>query len=165
MGDWDRISDAAAAAVVWSLISEVAGERKDEARKWLADHMGPEALAAKAIANGNDIGKASWVEGKPKPVVTNPNVFLTFVAEHYPDEITRVVNPAFQKALLAKATVVDGTVIDGNGVPIPGVEVRTPAAYVSVRKSDAAREVVEQLLDGGRLSLDGITQPELEAGA
>lgn len=161
---YEKLSDAAAAAVVWSLISDVAAERKDEARKWLAEHMGPEALAAKAIANGNDIGKASWVEGKPKPVVTNPVVFIEWVCEHYPDEIVRAVNPAFQKAILTKATVVEGTVIDGNGVPIPGVEIRTPAAYVSVRKSDAAREVVEQLLDGGQLSLDGITQPELEAG-
>lgn len=164
MKDYAKISDAAAEAVVYALISEVAGERKDEARKWLAEHMGPEALAAKAIANGNDIGKASWVEGKPKPAVTNPSMFFAFVAEHYPDEIISQVNPAFQKALLGSATVVDGVLIDSNGVPIPGVEIRTPAAYVSVRKSDAAREVVEQLLDGGRLSLDGITQAQIEAG-
>ncbi|OBH08940.1 hypothetical protein [Mycobacterium sp. E1747] len=161
---YEKLSDAAAAAVVWSLISDVAAERKDEARKWLAEHMGPEALAAKAIANGSDIGKASWVEGKPKPVVANPVLFTEFVCEHYPDELIRMVNPAFQKQLLTKATVVEGVLIDGNGVPIPGVQIRQSEPYVSVRKSDAAREVVDQLLDGGRLSLDGITQPELEAG-
>lgn len=160
-----KLSDVAAEAVVWGLIESVAKDRKDTAREWLAQHMGPEALAAKAIANGNDIGKASWVEGKPKPVVTNPVLFTEFVCEHYPDELVRMVNPAFQKALLAKATLVDGVLIDGNGVPIPGVQVRQPEPYVSVRKSDSAREVVEQLLNGGRLSLNGITQPELEADA
>lgn len=162
---YEKLSDAAAAAVVWSLISEVAGERKDEARKWLADHMGPEALAAKAIANGNDIGKASWVEVKPKPVVTDAYAFLNFVARHYPTEIIRTVNPAFQKALLGNATVVDDALIDSNGVPIPDVEIRTPDPYVSVRKDPSARAVVESLLGSGQLGLDGITQPELEAGA
>lgn len=164
MSDYEKLSDAAAVAVVYGLISDVAKERKDQARSWLTSRMGPETLAAKAIANGNDVGRVTWVEGKPKPVVTNPVLFMEFVCEHYPDEIIRTVNSAFQKALLTNATVVDDALIDSNGVPIPGVEIRTPDPYVSVRKSDAARAVVESLLGSGQLGLDGITQPQLKAG-
>lgn len=160
---YDKLSDAAAAAVVWALIADAAKENKDAARSWLTERMGPELLAAKAIANGNDVGRVTWVEGKPKPVVTDAYAFLNFVARHYPTEIIRTVNPAFQKALLGNATVVDDALIDSNGVPIPGVEIRTPDPYVSVRKDPAARAVVESLLGSGQLGLDGITQPQIEA--
>lgn len=113
----------------------------------------------------NTPGTVSWDKlSKPKPVVTDEYAFLNFVARHYPAEIVKTVNSAFQRALFASASVIDGTLIDNQGVPIPGVELRTPDPYVAVRKSDSARAVVEALLDGGQLRLDGIAQPKLEGG-
>jgi hypothetical protein len=159
-GVTEKLSDIAAQAVVWALVSDVAKEHKDAARSRLTGLMGADAAAVKAIANGTDVGRATWVEGKPKPMVVNPVQFAVFVAEHYPDELITTVNPAFQRALLSKVSVVDGTVIDSHGVPVPGVEVRASDPYVSVRKSDAARATVESLLDRGHLRLDGMTQIE-----
>lgn len=157
-------SDIAAQAVVWSLIADVAKEHKDEARAWLTNNMGPDMAAVKAVANGETIGRATWIESKPTVVVQLPSAFLQYVSDKHPDEVVRTVNPVFQKALLDGLTIVDGTVIDRDGEPVPGVVVRESAPYVSVRKSPEARAAVEELLSGGRLALDGIRQPELEAG-
>lgn len=153
-----KLSDVAAEAVVWSLVADVAKERKDAARTELTHRMGPEAIAVKAVANGTDVGRASWVEGKPKPVVTNERAFLAFVQEHYPTEIVATVNSAFQKSLFTHASVVDGMVIDRNGVPIPGVEYRTSEPYVAVRKSAEARATVDALLGSGQLQLGGLAE-------
>src|ERR1700757_601998 len=65
-------SDVAAEAVVWSLVADVARERKDEARAWLSNHMGPDAAAVKAVANGETIGRATWIEGKDTLAVVDP---------------------------------------------------------------------------------------------
>ncbi|OCB57667.1 hypothetical protein A5677_17030 [Mycobacterium malmoense] len=161
---WERLSDAAAEATVWGLIADVAEERKDAARAWLANHMGPDAAAVKAIANGETIGRATWVEPKDSVTVTSEIQFYEYIRRKLPDALITTVNPAVRKAVLDNARIVDGQVIDRDGEPIYGVEVRGSNPYVSVKKSPAAREVVEQLLDGGRLSLDGITQPQLEGG-
>jgi hypothetical protein len=157
---WEKLSDAAAEAVVWSLIADVAKERKDEARAWLNHRMGEDAAAVKAIANGETIGRANWVDGKAALAVVDAEKFAEYVASHYPGELVTTVNGAFQKALLARLTVVDGYALD-DGEPVPGVELRESAPYVSVRKSGEARSIVEQLLSGGRLGVDGIRRPEL----
>lgn len=152
-------SDVAGHAVIWALIADLAKENKDAARAWLSHHMGADAAAVKAIAaNGTDVGRASWVEGKPKPVVTDERAFLAFVQEHYPTETLTVVNPAFQRQLFSNLTLIDGTVLDSNGVPVPGVEYRAPEPYVAVRKSAEARATVDALLSTGQLQLGGLAE-------
>lgn len=148
------LSEVAGEAAVWGIIETEAKIRKDEARAELARRMGPETLAVKAVANGHNVGRASWVEGSPKLVVVDHSAFLAFVTEHYPDNTISTVNTAFQKTLFDNATVVGGVVVDRNGLPIPGVEYRTPEPYVAVKKSPQAREAVEALLAGSRLQLD-----------
>lgn len=154
----EKLSDIAAEAVMWGLIESVAKERKDTAREQLKLRMGAETLAVKALANGTDVGRASWVEGKPKPVVTNERSFLAFVKEHYPTETLTVVNPAFQRQLFSNLTVIDGKVLDSHGVPVPGVEYRTSEPYVAVRKSAEARATVDALLSSGQLQLGGLAE-------
>jgi hypothetical protein len=161
---WDKPSDAAAEAVVYALIADVAKDRKDEARAWLNNHMGPDAAAVKAVANGENIGRATWIEGKETLAVFDAAAFQEYVTDNWPDELITTVNPAFQKALLAGLKVVGGTVIDKTGEPVPGVALRESAPYVSVRKSDEARATVETLLNSGRLRLEGIAYPELIEG-
>jgi hypothetical protein len=158
---WDRLSDAAAEAVVYALVADVAKERKDEARAWLNQQMGPDAAAVKAVANGENIGRATWVEGKENLAVVDPIAFTLYVQDNHPDEMIKTVNPAFQRAFLAGLKVVGETVIDKTGEPVPGVALRPSAPFVSVRKSDEARATVEALLNGGNLRLDGIAHPEL----
>jgi hypothetical protein len=154
-------SDVASHAVIWSLVADVAKENKDAARAWLSQHMGPDAAAVKAVANGENIGRATWVEGKETLAVFDAAAFQEYVAENWPDELVTTVNPAFQRALLAGLKVVGDTVIDKAGEPVPGVALRESASYVSVKKSAEARATVEALLNGGHLRLEGIAYPEL----
>lgn len=159
---WERLSDAAAEAVLWSILADVAKERKDAARAWLTNRMGADAAAVKAIANGQNVGRANWVDGRETLAVTDAEKFTEYVAQHHPGELVVTVNTAFQKALLSNLKIVDGQPIDANGVPVPGVQLRASAPYVSIRKTDEAKATVEQLLSSGRLQLDGIK--ELEPG-
>ena len=153
---WAKPSDAAAEAAVWGLLEQEAKARKDAARAWLTERMGPDLLAVKAIANGQDVGRASYVEGKAKFKVTDPDAFRDFVATHYPTEIVTAVSPAFQTKLMGELTRCNGLVIDPNGVPVAGVELVEGNPYVSVTKSKDAREKVAALMAQGRVSLDGI---------
>lgn len=147
---------------MWGLIETEAKKRKDEARAWLAERMGPNLLAVSAVANGQTVGRASYVEGKTALKVVDPDKFTAFVLAHYPTEIatTVTVNPAFQKTLLDEAVVVDGTVVDKNGLPVDGVEQRVSTSYVSVSKAKDAREKVADLLAGGVVTLDGLAALE-----
>lgn len=156
-------SDVAAEAAVWGLVETEAKKRKDEARAWLAERMGPDLLAVSAIANGETVGRASFVQGKTTPKVTDPDAFRKFVEQYYPGEIVTAVNPAFQTKFMGEVGVVEGVVVDQNGLVVDGVEFRTGSSYVTVTKAKDAREKVAQLLAGGRLSLEGIQPDVIEA--
>lgn len=160
---WDKPSDAAAEAVLWGILETAAKNRKDEARAWLTDRMGPDVAAVKAVANGETVGRATWVEGKETMAVVDPSEFMRYVGRKWPTELITTVNPAFQKSFLAGLKVVDGCGIDKDGELVPGVFVRESAPYVSVRKEESARAAVEELLSTGRLQLDGIRAIEGEA--
>lgn len=156
-------SDVAAQAVVWGLIESTAKLRKDEARAWLNNHMNADAAAVKAVANGETIGRATWVEPKQAMTVVDAAAFMGYVGRKWATELVTTVNPAFQKTLLSGLRLVGDTVIDKDGDEVPGVWVRASAPFVSVRKEHSARDTVEALLSGGRLRLDGIT-PQLTEG-
>lgn len=149
-------SDVAAEAAVWGIIEAEAKKRKDDARAWLADRMGPDLLAVSAVSNGETVGRASYVNGKTAPKVVDPAAFREWVAKHYPEEIVTVttVNSAFQTKLLAELAEHAGVAVDGQGAVVDGVEFITGSSYVTVTKSKDARVKVAQLLAGGRLSLD-----------
>lgn len=155
---WEKLSDAAAEAAVWSIIADVAKDRKDAARAWLTAHMGPEAVAVKAIANGTDVGRATWVEGKSKPVVTDEREFKQYVQDHFPSELITTVNPAFQRQFLSNVQCIDGEPISKDGEWVPGVSFREPEPYVAVRKSASARATVDALLSSGQLQLGGLAE-------
>lgn len=156
--DEPKPSDVAAEAAVWGLIESEAKKRKDEARAWLAERMGPDLLAVSAVANGQTVGRASYVQGKTTPKVTDPDAFLRFVSQHYPDEVitTTAVNPAFQAKLLGEVDEIGGKVFDEHGAVVDGVEFLTGSSYVSVSKAKDIREKVAGLLSGGQVSLDGL---------
>jgi hypothetical protein len=157
---WEKPSDAAAEAAIWGLVESEAKKRKDAARRWLTEHMGPDLLAVKAIANGVDVGRVSFVEPKTELKVTDRELFARHVQRRYPTEVqlVPVVNPAFEARFLSEmVTIVDGTPLD-EGEPVCGVQVVESKPYVSVRKSADAREKVAELMSGGHLSLDGVKE-------
>jgi hypothetical protein len=157
--DTTPLSHVAAEAVVWALIADVAKERKDAARAWLADHMGADSLAVAAIAQGVTVGRASLAGGKTTLTVTDPHAFLAWVKEHHPSEILEVVNPAYKQAVTLSATNVDGTPVSPDGLVIAGCEFTAGDPYVSIRKTDEARNTVAALLAHGRISLEGVKPP------
>lgn len=158
---FEKLSDAAAAATIWSIIADVAKERKDEARAFLTGRMSDDVAAVKAIANGHNVGRANWVDGKTSVVVADVERFTDYVAAKFPTEIVKSVNSAFKSALLAKVTFVGDIAIDENGEPVPGVELREGSPYVSISKSKQAREIVEELLSAGRVGIGGLMPREL----
>lgn len=157
---WGKPSDAAAEAAVWGLIETEAKKRKDEARAWLTEQMGPDLLAVRAVANGKDVGRASWVDAKLAFKVTDLTLFLEFVKQHYPEEIVTAVNPAFQKRYLSELAQQGEAIIDNIGTVVQGVRLTQSNPYVSVTKAKDAREKVAALLAGGQVSLDGLTAIE-----
>jgi hypothetical protein len=163
---WERPSEAAAEAAVWGLLETAAKKRKDEARAWLHDRMGPDLAAVKAVANGETIGQATWVQPDRTWVVVDDAAFMEYVGRKWPNELVTTVNTAFQGQLFSGLKRVGADAVDKDGELVPGLDFRaTKAPYVAVSKDDSARETVEVLLSSGRIGLNGITQHEIEAGA
>lgn len=161
---YEKLSDAAAAAVVWALIEDVAKERKEEARLWVADSLRDESLkGVDAVANGEVIGSVTRSKDSEKLDVNDVAAFLEFAIAHHPYLVT--IDYRAKETFLRKLKEVDGQWVDPDGLIVPGVWMRPSKGSVRVNKDAAAREVVRGLLSSGRVSLDGITQPELEAGA
>lgn len=159
------LTAVAGESVFWALLSDVAKERKAACDAELLDAMGGSGtLTLEAVANGSVVGKVSRVRGKTVLTVASESKLLAFVAEHYPSEIERVVNPAFRKRLLDELQIVDGNVVDGSGVVLDDgiIEPRTKSDYVRVTKSDDAMLVVRGLLAHGRVSVDGLVTRELD---
>jgi hypothetical protein len=151
-------SEVAAKAAVWGLIEVEAKKHKDDARAWLHRRMGVDNAAVKAVANGETIGTASWVEGKQTLAVTDQSAFLNYVGTKHPTQLVTTVNPDFLDTLFRSLKVVGDTVIGQDGEPVPGVCVRVGASYVSVSKTKKARNTVDALLSSGRLQLGGLAE-------
>lgn len=153
----DQLRDAATRAAVWGVIAAAAKDRQDEAKAELRQLEPGDTIAAKV--NGQLVGKATMANGRAKLVVTDESQLLAFIRDNHPTELVQSVNPAYLKALEAKAKEV-GAVIDDQGEFVPGVELVAGAPYVSVRRDKEAPFIVAQLLSSGQVQLDGIKQIE-----
>ncbi|MFC7276267.1 hypothetical protein ACFQS1_19920 [Paractinoplanes rhizophilus] len=81
-----------------------------------------------------DIG--TWSQGisKEAPVVEDPSVFAAWVKGRWPSEVMEVVNPAFQRALLARLTPMGESVVDQRtGELVPGLAVRPGGVPLTLR--------------------------------
>lgn len=153
----EALRDAAFRAFIYQTLEARAKQLKDEARAELSAIPVGETVAA--THGGCLLAKASMSRGKTKLVVTDPAVFTAWVLLHHPSEVVSTVNPAYVKAIEARAKELGlGAVIDTNGVVVPGVEIQESAPTVSVRKERDldALTVVGQLLRDGAVSLDGV---------
>lgn len=163
---WSHPRDAAAEAVVWSLISSVAEENKKAARDYVAGYLRSEnSRGVDALANGRVIGSVTRSKPSEKRDVDDMAAFLQYVAAHQPELLT--IDYRAKEALLRKLHEVTDdqgvtVFLDPDGVPVPGVGTRLTTGTVKVNPDGQARELVRELLSQGRISLDGVHPLELK---
>lgn len=158
----DEQRDAAFRAAVWSAIETRAKEQKDIARGELTDIPIGDTISARW--GDRILAKASMNNGRAKLVVTDPQKLLAWVKRNHPTEVVETVNPAYLKAVEAKAKELGvGAVIDSQGDVIPGVEIQTGDPIVSVRREKNTDDILAELFELGRVSMDGIDTKAIEA--
>lgn len=156
---WKHPRDAAAEAVVYALIEDVAKERKEEARQWVSDKL--RQLSSKgfdAIANGKVIGSVTRSKDSEKLDILDMSAFVEYAVSHQP----HLISVAYQAkdSFLKTLKQVGGTWIDPDGVVVPGVAKRPSFGSVRVNKDANARELVRTLLSKGAVSLEGLKELE-----
>lgn len=158
MSEEKQVSDlhqTALRAGVFQVIEREAKAAKDAAREALTVLLPYGDTVAGRV--GDDLlCKAGWSKGSTKAVITDQAAFLAWVKEHHPTEVEVVesVNDAYVKSL----KTVDGVVIDKDGLPVDGMEVVTGKPSLSVRSEKNALDLVQQLIDEGRVTLDAIKE-------
>lgn len=106
-------------------------------------------LNADAVAEYEEQGSAqtwrfdlgTWSQGisKQAPVVDDAATFAEWVKGRWPSEVMQVVNPAFQKVLLARLSPDGEVVIDERtGEIVPGLGVRSGGRPLTLRFKAAA---------------------------
>jgi hypothetical protein len=101
---------------------------------------------------GEDFGTVTRSPGRTLARIIDPEAFLIWVEQRYPDQIVRSVNPAFVDRLLAGA-VRRGDPVDEQGEEMPGVQIGVGQAYLTVRPTPAARKQAAQILAGHKLEI------------
>jgi hypothetical protein len=152
---WAHPRDAAAEAVVYALIEDIAKERKEAARAWVAKHLREDSSrGVDAVANGQIIGSVTRSKDSEKLDVADLSAFLEYAVAHQP----HLISVAYQAkdSFLRTLKQIDGQWIDPDGTIVPGVGMRHSFGSVRVNKDNAAREKVDELLAAGRVSVDGI---------
>ena len=98
----------------------------------------------------NDIGTWSLPVSKEAPVVEDPPAFVEWVKGRWPSEVVEVVNPPFQRALLARLSPVgEGVVDERTGELVPGLGVRPGGVpkTLTFRPAGDALAVADQMAD------------------
>ncbi|MFI7315193.1 hypothetical protein [Streptomyces hygroscopicus] len=123
------------------------------------------------LPDGTKVATISSTSPKPTAQVTDPDLFLKWVREHSPKNVTTKlvteVRPAYQTALLAEMTAAGvAEVADKDtGVveEVPGVEIKaTRSRGHSVRPVDGGREAIGAAWRTGQLAHLDI--PQITAG-
>ena len=155
------------ALAVVSVIADAAKTRKDELRAEILGIM-QELGAASANAtlpDGTAVGKASTVEGKPKPVVISEDLLAEYVQQDSPSEVVVRVREAYRRALLDRLVPgPEGDAVDPEtGVIVPGIRFGEGTPYVSMRFAKDGRENVLEALRQGQVALDITARGEIES--
>ena len=113
-------------------ILDAAKELNDQTRAALSAAMGPGDRLTIKHENGTTMGVCLVSDPKGTLKITDQQAFTRWVAANHPDAIIPTVNPAWQRALLAKGA-------DENGEVPDGCEIITGAPVLSVRPSERAK--------------------------
>jgi hypothetical protein len=73
------------------------------------------------------------------------------------------VKPEARRDLLERSAKVGGAIGPSDEMDVPGVEVRVAAPVVACKPDDDGLLAVYELINSGRVMLDGTVRPELEA--
>lgn len=123
-----------------------------------------------ALPDGTPIGTVSLTNADAKPTIDVDEAgLLAFVELTAPGEIIRTINPAFDKAVRRRLTILDDKVIDrATGEVVSWATVVPANPHVknfSVRLGDEGREAVKAALSDGRISVRDALALAVEAGA
>lgn len=121
------------------LLLEAAAQQLTERARAIRDDLNADARAeyeeqGSAQTWRFDIG--TWSQGisKEAPTVDNPTTWAAWVKRRHPDAVVEVVNPPFQKALLASLETLGEVVIEPDtGEIVPGLGVRPGGVPLSLR--------------------------------
>lgn len=134
------------------------------------DTSGATRVDAK-LPDGTKVATISMTSPKPAAVVTDPDLFLKWVRENSPANITSrlvtEVRPAYTTALLAEMTAAGIAEVANRetGVveEVPGVEIKaTRSRSHSVRPVDGGREAIAEAWRSGALA--HLALPQLAGG-
>lgn len=172
-----NLKDIAARAAFLTTIHEAIGDELKTAKRELQDGLkaakeetGTQQIGI-ALPDGQDIGKATLVQPKAAAAITDPDLFLKWVRETRPTEIsTRLVTevrPAWQALLLKEVTAAGRPewADPESGVihEVPGVQMQGRTAYTRMTVPDEKRELIAEAWRTGALS--HLPLPQITGGA
>jgi hypothetical protein len=161
------LTELARALAVVTVIADAAKARKDELRVeilGMLQELGAAAANA-TLPDGTQVGKASAVESKLKPVVLSEDRLAEYVQQDSPSEVVLRVRDVYRRALLDRLVVgPENCAVDpATGVIVPGVKFADSPSYVSMRFAKDGRGVVLAALHEGRVALDVTGGGEIES--
>lgn len=168
-----NLSELALEEAALKTLADAVNDRLKEVKAAMQQQM-DESGASRvdaALPDGTKVATISATSPKPAAVVTDPDLFLKWVREHSPQNITTrlvtEVRPAYQTALLAEMTAAGTAEVadkeTGVVEEVPGVEIRaTRSRGHSVRPVDGGREAIAQAWRSGALA--HLELPQLTAG-
>lgn len=153
------LGHAAVKAAVLKILNDRVAAAFKAAKEEVAEILGPEGRK-NAVLDGMKLASVS-VTKAGRVSVSNEKLLVDWVAENYPTEIeeTIKVRPAFLEAIKKASEEAGEPCAPDGSLDVPGISVGEP--YPLVRKAPGADEIVEQLWQSQRLTLDG-TLKELE---
>jgi hypothetical protein len=138
------------------------------AAKLIADELKAVEMAAKADVlelseetggttftvkddDGTKLGTVSKSEGRTSVKVVNEAALYQWVKANRPDQLVKVIAPAYVKSLIALALEHGDAVDETTGEVIPGLEVTTGAPFVAARPTPEAKARMHELFQGSSL--------------
>jgi hypothetical protein len=154
-------------------LADAIGDRLKDVKAQMQEALnetGASRVEAK-LPDGTKVATISMTSPKPAAVVTDPDLYLKWVREHSPANITSrlvtEVRPAYTTALLAEMTAAGTAEVadkeTGVVEEVPGVEIKaTRSRTHSVRPVDGGREAIAEAWRTGALA--HLALPQITAG-
>lgn len=177
---------------VLKVLSAHTKERYEQARIDAHSDLGAgDRRIVRSPLDGAKIGAVYMTDPKPVAVVIDEDALLAWLAEHeYADQYETVttvdasdprvldvlfthapdlirskrrVKPEARRDLLERAARLGAAIGPSDELDVPGIQVRRGESYVACKPDDDGLLAVYELINSGRVMLDGTVRPELEA--
>jgi hypothetical protein len=159
------LTDAAARCAVLKTLTDTVKAAYEDSRKVVHELMVEQGAERVSAAIGEQ-KIAQIVLTEPKPSISLiEDDFLDWVTLSYDHELVHTVRSSFKAAILARLVAVDGQVVDTKtGAVVEWARVN-PASerYTTTKLNPGGREAILAAWHAGDISLDALSQPEIEA--